>query len=333
MQDLERNHWLLQAFDQLNAEREPLPKHFIIFLSQDTRELYASVLAAVLLSDAASISEPQIRLLSMLLRSMQLERAAETLLAEVGVCDVETVVRALRLFAHPDLYSVLLLDVMFLLRSAAKVSAVQVQVLLALCRAFNMSTEQVDELVALCRYGFTLEPQASPPPPLSARTADLLQRQLQPMIAEKYNQLHTHDVASGVWVDPKTGLMWSRICIGQEWQNGEAKGKAKYMNWDDAHQACKDLFLEGFTDWRLPNKQELESLLIEGQKGYNAPDGILYPPKLSTPQQFGSAWSATTNDPYTRFAWIIRFGHGSVEAHFKGYSCLVRAVRGSLPVT
>lgn len=327
MQDLERNHGLLQAFDQLNAEREPLPKHFIIFLSQDTRELYASVLAAVLLSDAASISEPQIRLLAMLLRSMQLERAAETLLAEVGVCDVETVVRALRLFAHPDLYSVLLLDVMFLLRSAATVSAVQVQVLLALCRAFNLSTEQVDELVALCRYGFALEPQASPSPLPSARTADLLQRQLQPMIAEKYQQQHQHDAGSGVWLDQKTGLMWSRICIGQHWQDGTARGKANYMSWENAQQACADLSLQGFDDWRLPTKQELESLLIEGKAGYNAPEGVLYPPTLSTPQQFGSMWSATSLVPQDSYAWIVRFLQGSSETHFKSYSCRVRAVR------
>lgn len=52
----------------------------------------------------------------------------------------------------------------------------------------------------------------------------------------------------GVWTDPKTGLMWSRISDGQSWSNGQAKGQAKTFNWINATEACKNFHLAGFGD-------------------------------------------------------------------------------------
>lgn len=63
---------LLQALDRIKPDLKPLPQHFITCQDQHTRELYATLLATVLLSDG-QVSEPQSRLFGMLLQSMQLE--------------------------------------------------------------------------------------------------------------------------------------------------------------------------------------------------------------------------------------------------------------------
>jgi hypothetical protein len=50
--------------------------------------------------------------------------------------------------------------------------------------------------------------------------------------------------------DNLTGLMWPK--------NGNLAGK---LNWDDAIDYANNLTLCGYSDWRLPNINELESLL------------------------------------------------------------------------
>ena len=69
-----------------------------------------------------------------------------------------------------------------------------------------------------------------------------------------------------VWTDPKTGLMWSRISIGQAWSNSQATGEAKKLSWKAAGEACAAFDLAGFNDWRLPEKTELESLMRQKER-------------------------------------------------------------------
>ncbi len=127
------------------------------------------------------------------------------------------------------------------------------------------------------------------------------------------------------WTDPKTGLMWSRISIGQQWQDGRVEGQATNMTWSDANEACATLHLAGFNDWRLPSREELESLMVKDQAGYNAPDEMLYPPDLSWPNNFGWYWSSSF---YTDGgAWLVLFNYGYSDRNSEDYQNQVRAVR------
>jgi hypothetical protein len=54
--------------------------------------------------------------------------------------------------------------------------------------------------------------------------------------------------AGGVWSDRKTGLMWTKQ------DNGAS------VNWREAVDYCKALTLEGYAGWRLPDRQEIDSL-------------------------------------------------------------------------
>lgn len=132
-----------------------------------------------------------------------------------------------------------------------------------------------------------------------------------------------NELSKGVWVDPETKLMWARISIGQEWENGECSGNAKELTLGAAKTACQGFKLAGFDDWRLPNINELKSLIDEGSKKYRYDQNILFNPLLSTS---GWYWSSTYvgNDKYA-YLNLYNFHSGG---DFSGNYRHVRAVRG-----
>src|SRR5690606_3487424 len=72
---------------------------------------------------------------------------------------------------------------------------------------------------------------------------------------------------SGVLVDSKTGLMWMRCALGYQWQDGNCvkdESKTAEFNWPDAlNTAATNKTFAGYSDWRLPNRKELGSI-VEG---------------------------------------------------------------------
>ncbi len=51
-----------------------------------------------------------------------------------------------------------------------------------------------------------------------------------------------------IWVDPSTGLMWTR------------KDNGKDISWRAAMKYCQGLRLNGHSDWRLANLAELQGI-------------------------------------------------------------------------
>ncbi|EOR08829.1 DUF1566 domain-containing protein [Acinetobacter beijerinckii] len=133
-----------------------------------------------------------------------------------------------------------------------------------------------------------------------------------------------NELEQGVWTDPKTGLMWARISIGQEWNNGQCIGDAKFMNWTTAQIACRHFRLADCNDWRLPTIDELETLMKKAVSGYTCPNNTLFQPKNRID---GSYWSITECDFHHHFAWIVYFGGGSAGSYSKTNDYYVRAVR------
>lgn len=152
-----------------------------------------------------------------------------------------------------------------------------------------------------------------------------------------------------VWTDPKTGLMWSRVSIGQIWSKKGITGVAQKLTWKRAQESCQSLVLAGSNDWRLPEKSELESLIRKEEKttswgsssinhffssmsavlgsitaGYSTSDGVLFPPKEN---EFGGYWSQTNLTH--KELWSVNFDDGQVSAHGKRSSFYVRAVRNA----
>ena len=119
--------------------------------------------------------------------------------------------------------------------------------------------------------------------------------------------------SNGVVTDNTTGLQWQDDYS----DNG---GDIKSAKWTDAIAYCEDLTLGGHSDWRLPNKKELLSIVDYGR--YNPSIDTVFTHTTSN-----DYWSSTTHAFYTDSAWIVNFGYGYTNYNNKSNSNYVRCVR------
>ncbi len=105
--------------------------------------------------------------------------------------------------------------------------------------------------------------------------------------------------------DTETALMWQKTYVS---------GKT----WQQALSYCESLTYAGYSDWRLPDKNELASLV--NYEKYNPASDF---PDM--PSQY--FWSSSTYASNTSSAWIVSFGYGYVNGGNKTGSFYVRCVR------
>jgi hypothetical protein len=126
----------------------------------------------------------------------------------------------------------------------------------------------------------------------------------------------------GTVTHKSTGLMWMRCSLGQSWDGNTCRGTAGSYSWGAALQAADSHAFAGYTDWRLPNKNELETILEER---CNSPaiNERIFP---TTPQ--AHFWSSSPYAGQTSGAWSMGFDYGAVNASVKSGIIHVRLVRG-----
>ena len=114
--------------------------------------------------------------------------------------------------------------------------------------------------------------------------------------------------SGGVVTDSATNLQWQ--------DNVDAAEKT----WQEAINYCEDLTLEGKDDWRLPNLNELTSIV----------DDTVYNPSISSVFSHITSnfyLSSTTSASYTRAAWGVGFDYGYRVSQHKASHNYVRCVR------
>ncbi|WP_277560938.1 DUF1566 domain-containing protein [Acinetobacter beijerinckii] len=127
----------------------------------------------------------------------------------------------------------------------------------------------------------------------------------------------------GVWTDEKTGLMWARISIGQEWKDGKCIRNARRLNWEGAKKACQDFKLSNYDDWRLPTINELRTLMIKSKTGFNSPERVLF---SIGHNEWGEYWSETLLGNNIS-AWSVDFNTGVSYTYNKEEHNYARLVR------
>jgi len=111
-------------------------------------------------------------------------------------------------------------------------------------------------------------------------------------------------------VDTQTGLMFSTITSHDQ------------MNWENALIYSEQLTHAGFTDWRLPNIQELTSIL-----NFSKSD-------IAIDSQFFSGlrpdayWASTTVSNSPNLAWAVHFDAGYIYRYRKSDLYWIQVVRG-----
>ena len=125
------------------------------------------------------------------------------------------------------------------------------------------------------------------------------------------NGVH-RDSAKGIVIDTRTGLVWQ----------DDAAAATTTATWANAITTCENLVLGGYSDWRLPNINELKSIR-DMSRSYPAIDTAF----VNTATD--NYWSSTSYAADTTFAWYVYFDNGGVDGNGKGNSYYVRCVRGN----
>ncbi|MCB1765318.1 MAG: DUF1566 domain-containing protein [Candidatus Competibacteraceae bacterium] len=150
------------------------------------------------------------------------------------------------------------------------------------------------------------------------------------------------DNGDGTVTDVETGLQWMCFSLGQKWQNETCIGEAKRYTWQKALDAAKALNCQGgyagYRDWRVPTKEELQTLIYSssGQpkiwndtgelcKGDYERPTLFQPAFPNTPS--GLYWSSSVYAYGSGSAWFVNFYYGGVGADGKALNIHARLVR------
>jgi TIR domain/Protein of unknown function (DUF1566) len=109
-------------------------------------------------------------------------------------------------------------------------------------------------------------------------------------------------VPEGVYLDPKTKLMWT------------IEDNGRYVNWHEASEYARQLRLGGYSDWRLPTIEELKQLYDPGNKG------------IREPFQLTSDWVWSSTREGSGSAWALLFLFGKFRSVHMGFSDYYRAL-------
>ena len=143
------------------------------------------------------------------------------------------------------------------------------------------------------------------------------------------------DNHDGTVTDNKTGLMWKRCSEGQTWDSGvdDCNGNAVTYTWQSGLQQAQTVNTSGgfagYSDWRLPNITELESIVEE--QCYRPAINLTVFPNTSSSYPSSHFWSSSPiayNVAYNgNTAWLVSddglSGAGGMNGSFG-----VRLVRG-----
>ncbi len=127
------------------------------------------------------------------------------------------------------------------------------------------------------------------------------------------------DMGNGTVGDQNTGLMWKKCLEGQ--MGAKCFGTATAYPWELAQQRAQALNNQrfaGYTDWRLPTRQELLSI-VEQQCENPSANLQIFP---HTPA--AGLWSG---DEAGMNAWSLDFTRGKEYKSLKGGGKYVRLVR------
>lgn len=125
----------------------------------------------------------------------------------------------------------------------------------------------------------------------------------------------------GTVTDSKTGLMWAKCAEGLSGSGCAIGGGAASYSWQDALTLAEGKSLAGHNDWRLPDIEELRSI-VEEQCKKPAIDLAVFP---NTPSS--EFWSASRVSDISNFAWAVVFFNGDACNYDSYYLMHVRLVR------
>jgi hypothetical protein len=132
------------------------------------------------------------------------------------------------------------------------------------------------------------------------------------------------DSGIGTITDSATGLIWQKCSAGLGTTLGNCStGSISSYTWSSAISYCEGLTLGSRSDWRLPNINELGSIIDYTKSSNPTIDLTAFP---NTQSYY--YWSSSTNIQGINSAWNVVFDGGKVNSFGKDSSYYVRCVTG-----
>lgn len=108
-----------------------------------------------------------------------------------------------------------------------------------------------------------------------------------------------------------------------QWQDNSAVGD-RQRNLMNSIEYCEKLTLDEKSDWRLPNKNELLSIVDYSRDSPSIDDTVFKHTSYDI-----NYWSSTAYANRTDYAWNVLFAHGNLYySDSASYNLYVRCVRG-----
>lgn len=147
---------------------------------------------------------------------------------------------------------------------------------------------------------------------------------------------------NGTVYDKRTKLEWMRCSLGQTLKGNTCVGEAKKYKWQKVLDTAQDYRFAGHSDWRLPNRWELDTL-VYCSSGKEEPRGEKFQRLLGCLGDYKKPaivqsvfpntsnhfyWSSSSVANHARYAWGLYFidGIGNNKKKYKSFHArLVRA--------
>lgn len=140
------------------------------------------------------------------------------------------------------------------------------------------------------------------------------------------------DNGDGTITDNKTGLMWEKLS-----NDGSIHDRDNFYSWGNAFATkvatLNSTAFAGYSDWRMPNRLELETLVNLGAfspalySAFNTACPAACTVLTCSCSAWDDYWSSTTRQGGPETAWVVDFFAGSTDANMKSDLLYVRAVR------
>ncbi len=146
------------------------------------------------------------------------------------------------------------------------------------------------------------------------------------------NPMSFTDNGDGTVTDNNTGLMWQQADDGNTYNWYQASGTYDATYNPSSVNVCGSLTLAGYSDWRLPTKKELLSIVDYSVTKGSAPalDATAFP--NGRPNAY---WTSTIGMDHPNYAWDVVFHDGEAGSKAMNQPVIydwfpyVRCVRGS----
>jgi hypothetical protein len=145
------------------------------------------------------------------------------------------------------------------------------------------------------------------------------------------NPMSYTDNGDGTVTDDNTGLMWKKQdeADGYNWYRASGTYDMSYN--PTSQSACGELNTGGYSDWRLPTKKELMSIVDYSIPSPGPVMNIIYFTNTNTSIDYWSTryWTMSTLAPdYPADAFHVEFSAGGVNNSYRYTNARVRCVRG-----